>query len=53
MARKLFRDGVLALRGGAETRILLERERLRRQFPTVKDSIAALDVQDAIIWKSY
>jgi bifunctional non-homologous end joining protein LigD len=40
----------LALRGGSETRILSRNEKdLGSKFPEVKDSIAALDIQDAII----
>ena len=40
----------LALRGGSETRILSRNQKdLGGKFPEVKDSIAALDVQDAII----
>src|ERR1700730_2609539 len=40
----------LALRGGGETRILSRNERdLGSKFPAVRDSIAALDVRDAII----
>jgi len=40
----------LALRGGSETRVLSRNEKdLGKKFPEVKDSIAALDVQDAII----
>ena len=40
----------LALRGGSETRILSRNQKdLGTKFPEVKDSIAALDVQDAII----
>jgi bifunctional non-homologous end joining protein LigD len=40
----------LALRGGRETRVLSRNEKdLGRKFPEVKDSIAALDVQDAFI----
>ena len=40
----------LALRGGSETRILSRNQKdLGSKFPEVKDSIAALDVQDAII----
>jgi bifunctional non-homologous end joining protein LigD len=40
----------LALRGGSETRILSRNEKdLGTKFPEVKDSIAALDIQDAII----
>jgi bifunctional non-homologous end joining protein LigD len=40
----------LALRGGGETRILSRNQNdLGTKFPDVKDSIAALDVQDAII----
>jgi bifunctional non-homologous end joining protein LigD len=45
-------DGYRAvvLRGGAETRILSRKEKdLGAKFPVVKDSIAALDVQAAII----
>jgi ATP-dependent DNA ligase len=39
----------LALRGGGETRILSRNERdLGSKFPAVRDSIAALDVRDAI-----
>ena len=40
----------LALRAGRETRILSRNEKdLGSKFPAVRDSIAALDVQDAII----
>jgi bifunctional non-homologous end joining protein LigD len=40
----------LALRGGSETRILSRNEKdLGGKFPEVKDSIAALNVQEAII----
>jgi bifunctional non-homologous end joining protein LigD len=40
----------LALRGGSETRILSRNQKdLGGKFPEVKDSIAALDIQDAII----
>ena len=40
----------MALRGGSETRILLRnRKDLGSKFQEVKDSIAALDLQDAII----
>ena len=40
----------LALRGGNETRILSRNEKdLGRQFPEVKDAVAALDVQDVVI----
>jgi bifunctional non-homologous end joining protein LigD len=40
----------LALRAGSETQILSRNEKdLGGKFPEVKDSIAALDVQDAII----
>jgi bifunctional non-homologous end joining protein LigD len=40
----------LALRGGSETRVLSRNEKdLGSKFPEVKDSIAALDVQDAVI----
>jgi bifunctional non-homologous end joining protein LigD len=40
----------LALRGGSDTRLLSRNEKdLGRQFPEVKDAVAALDVQDAII----
>ena len=40
----------LALRGGSETRVLSRNKKdLGKKFPEVKDSIAALDVQDAII----
>jgi len=40
----------LALRGGAETRILSRNAKdLGKKFPEVRDSIAALDVQDVII----
>jgi bifunctional non-homologous end joining protein LigD len=40
----------LALRGGAETRVLSRNQKdLGGKFPEVKDSIAALDIQDAII----
>jgi bifunctional non-homologous end joining protein LigD len=40
----------LALRGGSETRVLSRNQKdLGGKFPEVKDSVAALDVQDAII----
>ena len=40
----------LALRGGSETRVLSRNEKdLGKKFPEVKDSIAALDLRDAII----
>ena len=40
----------LALRGGSETRVLSRNKKdLGKKSPEVKDSIAALDVQDAII----
>jgi bifunctional non-homologous end joining protein LigD len=40
----------LALRAGAETRILSRNKKdLGSKFPAVRDSIAALDIQDAII----
>jgi bifunctional non-homologous end joining protein LigD len=40
----------LALRGGSETRILSRNQKdLGRKFQEVKNSIAALDIQDAII----
>ena len=40
----------LALRGGHETRILSRNQRdLGKKFPEITDSIAGLDVQDAII----
>jgi hypothetical protein len=40
----------LALRGGRETQILSRNQKdLGGKFPEVRDSIAALDVQDAII----
>jgi len=40
----------LALRGGSETRILSRNEKdLGSKFPEVKESIAALHVQDTII----
>jgi bifunctional non-homologous end joining protein LigD len=40
----------LALRAGSQTRILSRNEKdLGSKFPAVGDSIAALDVQDAII----
>jgi quinol monooxygenase YgiN len=40
----------LAMRGGSETRVLSRKQKdLVGKFPEVKDSIAALDVQDAII----
>ena len=40
----------LALRGGSETRILSRNQKdLGGQFPEVKNSIAALDIQDAIL----
>jgi bifunctional non-homologous end joining protein LigD len=40
----------LALRGGSETRVLSRNQKdLGGKFPEVKDSIAALDLQDAII----
>ena len=41
--------GFLALRGGNETRILSRNQKdLGGKFPEVKDSIAALDVENAI-----
>src|ERR1700761_3231922 len=40
----------LALRGDSETRVLSRNQNdLGGKFPEVKDSIAALDIQDAII----
>jgi bifunctional non-homologous end joining protein LigD len=40
----------IALRGGSETRILSRNQKdLGGKFPEVKDSIAALDIQDATI----
>jgi bifunctional non-homologous end joining protein LigD len=40
----------VALRSGGETRILSRNEKdLGRKFPEVKDAVAALSVQDAII----
>ena len=40
----------LALRGGSDTRILSRNQKdLGKKFPKIRDSIAALDVQDAII----
>ena len=40
----------LALRGGSETRILSRNQKdLGGKFPELKDSIAALDIQDVII----
>jgi bifunctional non-homologous end joining protein LigD len=40
----------LALRGGSETRILSRNQKdLGSKFPEVKDSIGALDIEDAII----
>ena len=40
----------LALRGGSETRILSRNQNdLGKKFPEIRDSIAALDVHDAII----
>ncbi len=40
----------LALRGGSETKVPSRNQKdLGKKFPEVKDSIAALDVQDAII----
>jgi hypothetical protein len=40
----------LALRGGHETRILSRNQKdLGKKFPEITDSIAELDVQDAII----
>src|ERR1700731_889025 len=40
----------IALRGGIETRILSRNQKdLGSKFPEVKDSIAALDVEDSII----
>jgi bifunctional non-homologous end joining protein LigD len=40
----------LALRGGSETRILSRNEKdLGKKFPQVADSVAALDVQEAVI----
>jgi bifunctional non-homologous end joining protein LigD len=40
----------LALRGSGETRVLSRNQKdLGKKFPEVRDSIAALDAQDAII----
>jgi bifunctional non-homologous end joining protein LigD len=40
----------LALRGGAETRLLSRNQKdLGKKFPEILDAIASLDVQDAII----
>jgi ATP-dependent DNA ligase len=40
----------LALRGGTETRVLSRNQKdLGKKFTNIRDSIAALDVQDAII----
>jgi ATP-dependent DNA ligase len=40
----------LALRGGSETRVLSRNEKdFGQQVPEIQNSIAALDVQDAII----
>jgi bifunctional non-homologous end joining protein LigD len=40
----------LALRGGSETRVLSRNQKdLGKKFTNIRDSIAALDVQDAII----
>ena len=40
----------MALRGGSETRLLSRNQKdLGSKFPEVKDSIAALDVQDTVI----
>ena len=40
----------LALRGGSDTRLLSRNEKdLGRQFPEVKDAVAALNVQDVVI----
>jgi ATP-dependent DNA ligase len=40
----------LALRGGSETRVLSRNQNdLGKKFTNIRDSIAALDVQDAII----
>src|SRR3984893_4973233 len=40
----------LALRGGGETRVLSRNEKdLGKKFSEIRDSIAALDVQDVII----
>ena len=40
----------VALRGGNETRILSRNDKdLARKFPEVKDAVAALAVQDAVI----
>jgi bifunctional non-homologous end joining protein LigD len=40
----------LALRGGGETRILSRNQKdLGKKFQTIADSIAALNVQDAVI----
>jgi bifunctional non-homologous end joining protein LigD len=40
----------LALRGGNETRVLSRNDKdLGRKFPEVKDAVAALAVQDAVI----
>ena len=43
-------ERALALRGGSETRVLSRNEKdLGSKFPEVKDSIAALKIQDAVI----
>jgi bifunctional non-homologous end joining protein LigD len=40
----------LALRGGSETRVLSRNQKdLGKKFTNIRDSISALDVQDAII----
>jgi bifunctional non-homologous end joining protein LigD len=40
----------LAMRGGGESRVLSRNQKdLGKKFPEVRDSIAVLDVQDAII----
>ena len=40
----------LALRGGSETRVLSRNQNdLGKKFTNIRDSIAALDVQDAVI----
>jgi bifunctional non-homologous end joining protein LigD len=40
----------VALRGGSETRVLSRNQKdLGSKFPEVKDSIAALDIDDAIV----
>ena len=47
---KFDRYRALALRGGAETRILSRNQKdLGKKFPTIAESIAKLGVQDAII----